>query len=449
MEVFSMVPDRSSRAVRILVSVLAFGMFFMGAFLSKGNAIDLSVISNQTALFFKVAYVPLGSRGLASKETSYASELILKDLKESGYFEIEALSGPVKKSLSNMIVTGESSRTLAGSGIEGIIGAQFIRDGEGTHLIGVVRDPVNGSALLSKQYTTSGNIRVVVHRFVDEIIYQFTGFKGVAEGKIAFIGKNKRHGYDLYAMDFDGEGLHRLTYDRVLAYSPAWSLRLHSIIYTSYLHQSPQILRYDLTTGRRFPLARFSGLNITPSLTRSGKTLAMALSKNDLSQHTEIYDYSFKDRHFEQLTFSRNNNLSPSWSPGGNQLAFVSDRDGHPQIFVMDSDGSNVHRITFSGFYNVSPSWSPQGDLIAYVCMNENHRPKICLTVPEGGKHVQITHGPGQDDSPDWSPDGRTLIFTHQVKGHSYLEKMFMDGSHEHRIGTFPRSVITPVWAIR
>lgn len=449
MEVFSMVNDNASRTIRILMSTLMFVFLFLGGLTREGNAIDLSVISNQTALFFKVAYVPLGSRGLSPSVVEYASNLILKDLKESGYFEIETLSDATKKTLVNMVVSGDSVRSLAGSGIEGVIGAQFISDGEGTHLIGIVRDPVNGATLLSKQYTTSGNIRVVVHRFVSEIIYQFTGFKGVADERIAFVGKNRHRGYDLYVMDFDGEGIHRLTYDHVLAYSPAWSLSRHAIIYTSYLHQSPQILTYDLTTGRRFPLARFSGLNITPSLMRSGKELAMALSKNDLSQHTEIYNYVFRDHHFEQLTFSRNNNLSPSWSPDGNQLAFVSDRDGHPQIFVMDSDGSNVRRITFSGLYNVSPSWSPQGDLIAYVCMNEKHRPKICLTTPDGGKHIQITHGSGQDDSPDWSPDGRTIIFTHQVKGHSYLEKMFMDGSHAHRIGTYPGSVITPVWAVR
>ncbi len=413
------------------------------------DAIDLSVITNQTALYFKVSYIPLGARNLDPNAINFANRLIPKDLEESGYFEMVPVAANIQRSLSNLLLTGENVKELSGTRIEGVIGAQFIRDDMGIHLIGILRDPVNGSVLLSREYTTTGNIRLVIHRFVDDIVFQFTGFKGVADSRIAFVGKDHRHGYDLYLMDFDGEGLHRLTWDRVLAYSPAWSLHRNLLVYTSYLHGTPQILSYDFLTGRKRPLANFPGLNITPDFSRNGARLAMALSRGEKSQNSELYSYDLNARKFDRLTFTHSNNLSPSWSPDGRQLAFVSDRDGHPQIFVMDSDGSNTRRVSFSGFYNVSPSWSPQGDLIAYVCMNDNHRPKICITTPEGDKHIQITHGSGQDDSPDWSSDGRTIIFTHQVRGHSYIEKMFLDGTHVHRLGSFPRSVITPVWAVR
>ncbi len=452
MEAFSMKGKRATRAGCLRVFVLALIGFFFGqeALLPpRAQAVNLNVITNQTALFFKLSFVPLGARNLSPAEIRYADSLIVKDLEETGYFEMVPLSARVETSLTNMLLTGDSVRQLASSGLEGVVGTQLIKDDLGTHLVGIVRDPVNGTVLLSRKYTTTGNIRVIVHRFVDDIVFQFTGFKGVADGRIAFIGKNRRRGYDLYVMDFDGEGIHRLTWDRVLAYTPAWSLSRHVIVYTSYLHTEPQILLYDLQTGRRRPLARFPGLNITPDFSRNSASLAMALSKSQRSQNTEIYSYGLKFHQFERLTYSHSNNLSPSWSPDGSQIVFVSDRDGHPQIFVMDSDGSNEHRISYSGFYNVSPSWSPRGDAIAYVCMNERHRPQICLTTPPGDRYLQLTHGSGQDDSPDWSPDGRTIIFTHQVKGHSYIEKMFLDGTHIHRLGSYIHSVITPVWAVR
>lgn len=433
--------------MRFLLGFAIFSIvFFSGVKVS--SAIDLSVITNQTALYFKVSYIALGSRNLDPNVVRYANRLIPKDLEETGYFELVPVPGKIQQSLSNLLLTGENVKDLSSLRLEGIIGAQFIRDDLGVHLFGIVRDPVNGSALFTREYTTTGNIRLVIHRFIDDIVFQFTGFKGVADSRIAFIGKNHRRGYDLYVMDFDGEGLHRLTWDRVLAYSPAWSLHQNLLVYTSYLHGSPQILAYDLSNGRRHPLAHFPGLNITPVFLRNSTKLAMALSKDEKSQDTELYEYDLHTRKFNRLTFTDSNNFSPSWSPDGSQIAFVSDRDGHPQIFVMDSDGSNTKRVSFSGFYSVSPSWSPQGDLIAYVCMNDKHRPKICVTTPQGDKHIQITHGDGQDDSPDWSSDGRTIIFTHQVRGHSFTEKMFLDGTHVHRLGNFPGSVITPVWAV-
>jgi TolB protein len=48
----------------------------------------------------------------------------------------------------------------------------------------------------------------------------------------------------------------------------------------------------------------------------------------------------------------------PAWSPDGTKIAFVSDRDGNGDIYVMNADGSNVIRLTNEG-YNFEPSWSP------------------------------------------------------------------------------------------
>ena len=62
---------------------------------------------------------------------------------------------------------------------------------------------------------------------------------------------------------------------------------------------------------------------------------------------------------------------APSYSPDSKFVTFNSDRSGYQQIYVMNSDGSNVKRISFGkGLYG-TPVWSPRGDLIAFTKLHK------------------------------------------------------------------------------
>ena len=55
---------------------------------------------------------------------------------------------------------------------------------------------------------------------------------------------------------------------------------------------------------------------------------------------------------------NRSNDLSPSWSPSdGKRIAFVSDRDGNPEIYVMDADGGNPQNLTNNPQNDLQPAW--------------------------------------------------------------------------------------------
>ena len=55
------------------------------------------------------------------------------------------------------------------------------------------------------------------------------------------------------------------------------------------------------------------------------------------------------------------------FSGDGRSIFFVSDRGGAPQIYKVGASGGNAERVTFTGTYNISPSVSPDGRWLAYI----------------------------------------------------------------------------------
>ena len=68
----------------------------------------------------------------------------------------------------------------------------------------------------------------------------------------------------------------------------------------------------------------------------------------------------------EQLTDGPGDDYSPRWSPDGKKIAFISKRNGNPEIYVMDADGKNVTRLTYNTAKDDSLDWSPDGKQILF-----------------------------------------------------------------------------------
>ena len=91
-----------------------------------------------------------------------------------------------------------------------------------------------------------------------------------------------------------------------------------------------------------------------PSIVQTdASTLQMTYGGNNFN----IYTMTPEGKNPVKLTSDAGSNESPSWSPDGRHLVFMSTRTGSPEIFVMGADGSEPKRITFTGG-NSMPSWS-------------------------------------------------------------------------------------------
>lgn len=310
---------------------------------------------------------------------------------------------------------------------------------------GYLYDSATNEGMLGKRYVGASTVlRLMAHRFADELVYRYTGEQGIARTKIAFVSE-QGGSRELYIMDYDGYGPRQVTADGFINLMPRWSPDRRSLIFTSYRTRSRQDIHVlELATGKRTSLVSTEGLNITPAPSPDGNLLAFASSREG---NSELYILNMQTKALQRLTFDPSGDLSPTWAPSGRELAFVSDRRGGPQIYLMGVDGSNVRRLTYEGDYNAAPAWSPRGDWIAYVCRTAERQYKLCLISPDGQKRVQITTGTGVDDSPAWSPDGRHLVFSSTAEGRSHIYMINRDGRDIERLTSGGTHHSSPAWS--
>jgi Tol biopolymer transport system component len=114
--------------------------------------------------------------------------------------------------------------------------------------------------------------------------------------------------------------------------------------------------------------------------------------------------------------------------PGVNgKVAFTSDRNGLPQIFVMDADGSNQTPVTVDRGYDAR--WSPDGTRIAFASDRSGFN-EVYVIDADGSDETQLAGSPGQQDrSPSWSPDGTQIAFFSTRSGSGEVWVMSADGS--------------------
>jgi hypothetical protein len=108
----------------------------------------------------------------------------------------------------------------------------------------------------------------------------------------------------------------------------------------------------------------------------------------------------------------------PAWSPDGRRIAFTSNRaGGSPQIFTVESDGSNLRRLTRGPAMTGSPAWSPDGRRIAFERTRGELGIDLWLMGPDGSAKTRLTRGPGGEAQPAWAPAGDRLVFSSYPPG--------------------------------
>lgn len=288
---------------------------------------------------------------------------------------------------------------------------------------GFLYDVKTQSQLLTA--SLAGNAREMAHQFADQIVKLLTGQDGIAQSKIAYIANR-----EVSMMDYDGFGARQFTRDGSIALFPALSPDGNRLAYVSYRSGFPNVVVRGVD-GLIIGSTQFKGTTTSPSVAPDGR-LVFSSSKDGDSM--ELFIANEDGSGARKITRGRSVNISPRWNPKtGREIAFVSDRGGSPQIYIIGADGTNERPLLSLGGQMDSPSWSPDGRFIAFTWDGGGGGFHIYLADVASGQVLRLTRE-GRNENPTWSPDSRHIAFQSNRSGRWEIWAMHIDGSEPRQL---------------
>lgn len=155
---------------------------------------------------------------------------------------------------------------------------------------------------------------------------------------------------------------------------------------------------------------------ISPSWSPDGKKVAYVSFED---RKPVIYVHELATGRRIALSNQKGNNSAPAWTPDGKKLAISLSRDGNTQIYSINADGTGLRRLTRGSTIDTEPQYSPDGRYL-YFTSDRGGNPQIYRMSAEGEQvegAKRVTYKQGFVTSPRISPDGKYLAYIANIGG--------------------------------
>jgi TolB protein len=169
---------------------------------------------------------------------------------------------------------------------------------------------------------------------------------------------------------------------------------------------------------------------ISPSWSPDGTKVAYVSFE---SRKPVVYVQDLVTRKRTVLANYKGSNSAPSWSPDGAKLALALSRGGLTQVYVVNANGSGLRRLTNTNGIDTEPQFSADGKHI-YFTSDRSGGPQIYRMSSDGGDARRITFNGSYNISPRISPDGKTLAFISRRDGRYQLFALDLASGQEQRL---------------
>jgi Tol biopolymer transport system component len=215
----------------------------------------------------------------------------------------------------------------------------------------------------------------------------------------------------LYTVDITGNQLKRLTREVKDLRGVDWTPDGSHLVFASKEHGAYQLRAISAEGGESIPLPAATASAADPAVSRNGKFVVFV----ENHENWNIWRLPLTSDGLgtpRRFLASTGQNHSPSFSPDGRTIGFVSDRSGSPEIWLCDSDGQHLRQLThFGGPWLGTIRWSPDGSSIVFDARPKGHAAIYRMAVDQGEPELVEDEPPFEVRRPSWSRDGRYIYF--------------------------------------